>query len=302
MFICIALKNQNLSKAKRTELVCDWAGRIKNIFSHIKLYVADLKLSEALFQQYWRNIDNIARNHLKDLMLFCLIDRTSDGQIALLRSIVLFYLSNHETTARILFNTVIGIAKDEWEHYSYNQELLDKNKDKNYCIPAGYGVPKPDDIVKALGLKLYKSKREEIVKRFLYDEEMMDISELDVNEMDPGFLFCAVNTGIRLDDPDFRLFVKKIMPVFINSMDGDRRSSLMEKYYERQRVKEMFVRELADIKNYKTAVDLLFDDDLLNSFGRESAKMYLSIFGNLASQYFDSYKDRAKRSHCSACI
>ena len=302
MFICIALKNQNLSKAKRTELVCDWAGRIKNIFSHIKLYVADLKLSEALFQQYWRNIDNIARNHLKDLMLFCLIDRTSDGQIALLRSIVLFYLSNHETTARILFNTVIGIAKDEWEHYSYNQELLDKNKDKNYCIPAGYGVPKPDDIVKALGLKLYKSKREEIVKRFLYDEEMMDISELDVNEMDPGFLFCAVNTGIRLDDPDFRLFVKKIMPVFINSMDGDRRSSLMEKYYERQRVKEMFVRELADIKNYKTAVDLLFDDDLLNSFGRESAKMYLSIFGNLASQYFDSYKDRAKRSHCRACI
>ena len=303
MFICIALKNQNLSKAKRTELVCDWAGRIENIFSHKKLYVADLKLSEALFQQYWRNIDNIARNHLKDLMLFCLTDRTSDGQIALLRRIVLFYLSKHETTARILFNTVIAIAKDEWEHFSYNQELLDKNKGKNYCISAGYGVPKPDDIVRVLGLKPYQSKREEIVNRFLYNEEKMDINELDVYEMDPGFLFCAVNSGLRFDNPDFCLFVKKMMPLFIYSMDGDINSSLRDRYYERQRVKEMFVRELTDENdNYKTAVELLFDDNLLNSFGRESAKMYLSIFGCLATLYFDSYEDRAKRMHCRTCI
>ena len=303
MFICIALKNQNLSKAKRTELVCDWAGRIENIFSHKKTYVADLKLSAALFQQYWNNIDNTARIQLKDLMLFCLIDRSSNGQIATLRKIVLHSLSDYEMTARILFNTIIAIAKDEWEHFSYNQKLLNKNRGKNYCIHAGYGVPKPDDIVRALGLKPYQTKREEIVNRFLYNEEMIDINELDVYEMDPGFLFCAVNSGIRLDNPDFCLFVKRMMPVFINSMDGDKKSSLMDQYYERLRVKEMFVRELTDDnENYKTAVDLLFDDDLINSFGRESAKMYLSIFGNLATQYFDSYKDRVKRSRCCSCI
>ena len=303
MFICAALREQGLSRKKRTELVCDWIKRLENIFSHEAGYVADLKLSAVLFQQYWNDIEIEGTNRLKSFMLLCLTVSSSDGQIDLLKRTLLYYLSQNEKTARILFNTIISIAEDEWVHSSYNQKLLHKNRHKKYSISYGYGIPNSDDIVREMGLKPYKSQRKNIIKRYLYDEEKKDINKLDYNKMDQGFLFKASNSGLRLANPDFGLFVKEIMPIFIKSMDGDSGKSVMNYYYERLEVKEMFKRELTDeTADFRVVVDLLFDEDLLKRVGRETAKMYLSIFDIIASQYFDSYKDKAKRKRYCDCI
>ncbi|SDJ24977.1 hypothetical protein SAMN04487760_10482 [Lachnospiraceae bacterium G41] len=303
MFLCLALKNDNLSKARRSELVCDWIDRIENIFSYMAGYVADIDLSFVLFEQLWNDIDKTASNRLKKFILLCLIDKSYNGQVNKLKKYILDFLYNKKSTARIYFNTILAISEDEWKHTTYNQKVISQNKKKNYIISGEKGVPKPDDIVYALGKKLYKSKREDIINKYLFEEKELDIKKLDIHKMDKGYLFNATNTGLHLDDEDFNYFIKRMMPLLVNSMREEEARFSMMHYYDRLSVKEMFIREIDKEKgNYKMVIDLLFEDSLIDGLCRESIKMYLSIFGYIASWYFDAYEDKPKRKYCCECI
>lgn len=303
MFICAALKSKVLSKQQRTELVCDWTDRINNIFTHKKGYTVDLSLSVVLFLQYWCDIDEGTKRRLKDLMLSCFIDHTNNGQINEIRKILLRLLLQHGETARILFNTIISLAEDEYCHTSYNKKMIHKYRHKNYCIPGGNGIPGPDDIIKVLGLQPYNSRREEIIRRFLYNEEPLDLNKKDIYNMDPRYLFDAANTGLYLNDSDFCHYIRKLMPIFIQSVESRESENEMDTSFQRLNVEELFIRELSDEKgNFKTAIDLLFDDSLFSILEIKSAQRYLSIFHHVAALYFDSYEDSNKRVQYRNCL
>lgn len=300
--LCVAFKDDNLSDEKRMEYVGKWLDRIENILSG-ESYVADLKLTAALIAQYQKDIGDEIRNRLKRFMLLCLMDSGRNGQISLLRKLITSYLLNNSRIARVFFNTIICCAHDEWNHTIYNQKVMKKNKNKMYSIPAGYGVPKPDDIVRAYGKKVYVSKMDNIIEQYLYNEKVMEISNVKVEELDPGLLFIAMNVGLQLSDSEFLLFAKKVMPVFLKELNEDNRNSIMNTYYQRLDINKMFERELAeDNGNYIEAINLLFDSVDYQKFSNETIKTYVSIFEHVGSLYFDSYKNDEKRIRLRKCL
>ena len=302
MFVSLALKNPALSQSRRTELVCEWIDRIENVFSHKNSYVSDLRISVVLFEQYRNEIDTEAKRKLKKIILACMLDCSSDGQIGLLRRIIIDTLMGDTDISRVFFKTIIGLAKDEWEHKEYNKRILHKNRNRSYCISGG-GFPKPDDIVKALGLEVYKSSREEIINRFLYDEEDLDVSALKFYELDPGYLFLSMGTGLGFDNEEFYFTAKKMIPIFVKSMNKDDTASVMDTYYQRLVVKQLFEKELTDENgSYKRAIDLLFDDVDFSLFGIDTIKMYVSLFEKTEAVYFDSFNKPDIRIRCQSCI
>ena len=303
MILAIILNNSSLSKEKRTEIVCDWSERINNVITRKSSYVADLNLSPILFNQYGKDIETVAKNRLKKFMLDCLIACSYDGQIITLRRMVVDYLLKDEHTAQIIFNTIINLADDEWKHSSYNQKLLQKNKKKRYSIPASYRVPTSDEIIEALKLKQFNSKREKIIDTYLYNEKKTEVDKMNINHLDPGYLFIATNVGLSLTNKPFHDYCKKVMPIFIQVIHNEEINATMKTYYQRLRVKELFERELINDKgDYKLAVNLLFDEVDYEKFDHETNKTYISIFEHVYSTFFDSYNNTIVRKLCRDCI
>ena len=300
--LCIALKGDELSKEKRMEYVDKWLDRIWNIFSG-ESYVADLKLTVALIAQYQKDLGYEVKNKLKKFMLFCLMHSGSNGQIDYLQNIVTKYLLNQPKAARIFFNTIICYANDEWNHVRYNKKIMKKCKGKQYRIPAGYGIPKPDEIIRAYGEKAYESKFEDIIEQYLYKEGELNIKNVKVTELDPGFLFIAMNTGLKLSDEDFLSFTKQVIPVFINELSKEKTDSIMDTYYQRYVFKKMLERELVEENGkYLEVVNLLFDNVDYHQFSMDTIKMYISIFERVGARYFDSYEDDNKRRQLRECL
>ncbi len=300
--LCLAFKNDSLSKEKRTEYVDKWLDRIENINSK-KSYAAELKLTEVLIAQYQKDIGDEIRNRLKRFMLTCIINSGADGQIAILGDQITSFLLNNPNIARIFFNTIIGLAHDEWNHTVYNQKMMKKCKRKTYSIPAGYGIPKPDDIIKAYGEKECVSLKENIIEQFLYNEKNMEISKVKVDELDPGFLFISMNVGLRLSDADFLHFVQRAMPVFVKELNNENSRSISNTYYQSLNVKKMFERELTEDNGcYLEAIKLLFNDVDYQEFSNNTIRMYVSVFERVGALYFDSYENDEKRMQLRKCL
>lgn len=300
--LCIAFKDDNLTNEKRREYVNKWLNRIEKLHSG-NSYVADLKLSAALLAQYSKDIGDECRNRLKKFMLACLVNSGTNGQISLLRNLITGYLLNNPREARIFFNTIIGCSHEEWNHTIYNQKIMKKCKRKTYSIPAVYSIPKPDDIVKAYGKKVYVSKKDNIIESYLYKGQCMDLSAIRIDELDPGLLFNAMNVGLKLSDSDFLDFAKKVMPVFIKELSKDNRDSIMNTYYQRLDFKKLFERELGeDNGSYQEAINLLFDNVDYQIFSNDTIKAYVSIFEHLGALYFDSYENDGKRMQLRKCL
>ena len=300
--LCVAFRDDNLAKEKRKEYVNKWLDRIENLHSG-NSYVADLKLSAALIAQYSKDIGDESRNRLKRFMVACLMNSGANGQIGLLRNLITTYLFNNSGVARIFFNTIICCAHDEWNHTIYNQKIMKKCRRKTYSIPAAYGLPKPDDIVKAYGKKVYVSKKDSIIEDYLYKEKSLDLSAIKIEELDPGLLFVAMNVGLKLSDSDFVDFAKKVMPIFIKELSEDNRDSIMNTYYQRLDFKKLFERELGeDNGSYQEAINLLFDNVDYQMFSNDTIKAYISIFEHVGALYFDSYENDGKRIQLRKCL
>jgi hypothetical protein len=300
--LCIVLKDDELSKEKRSEYVDKWLDRVWKILSG-KSYMADLKLTIVLVAQYKKDIENVTRNRLKKFMFMCIVQSGGNGQIDLLRKLITNYFLNNPDVAHIFFNAIICYAHDEWNHSAYNQKIMKRSKGKTYTISAAHGFPRPDDIIKAYGENVYISELDDIVENYLYKENVMEISGVNVEELDPGLLFTAMNVGLRLSEEDFFDFAKEVIRVFIKELSNDNLDSTMNTYYQRLDLKRMLERELTDEKgSYKEAVDLLFDNVDYQEFSNDTVKMYISIFEHVGAVYFDSYDDEAKRIQLQKCI
>lgn len=305
MLLCLALKCQELSQSQRSLLVLDWTERLEGFITRKSSYIADLKLSFVLFNQADNSLDKDAKRKLKKLLLQCLILSPSDGQISCLNDHATSFLLTNTHLSRCFFNTIIKLAEDEWNHSIYNQRVLKsrKNRNKRYCFSAEHGIPSSDDIIRVRGLKPYTSNREDIITRYLYDEEELDIRSINIDKIDPGYLFISLNSGLRLADPDFSAFVRKAMPIFIQSMGPSKADSFMDTYYQRLSVKKMLERELSnENEGFKAAIDVMFDDVDFSQFSHDTINMYVDIFGRVDALYFDSFGKEEIRKNCRKCI
>lgn len=80
---------------------------------------------------------------------------------------------------------------------------------------------------------------------------------LNLNHLDSGYLFIAMNVGLHLSNDSFFAFCKQVMPLFVQTINSEHHNSTMDTYYQRLRVKEMFERELTNLNvDYKLAVSL----------------------------------------------
>ena len=106
-----------------------------------------------------------------------------------------------------------------------------------------------------------------------------------------------------MNDSDFCHYIRKLMPIFIQSVESRESENEVDTFFQRLNVEELFIRELSDEKgNFKTAIDLLFDDSLFSILEIKSAQRYLSIFHHVAALYFDSYEDSNKRVQYRNCL
>lgn len=142
----------------------------------------------------------------------------------------------------------------------------------------------------------YISNLDDIVDKFLYNEERLSLKDLNFENYDLTSL-CRAIYFMTLNDDDHTLFVKKFIAYSINTLYEDADNDFI--FCQTLDLKEFFTRELTGSEKQTTAtLNILFDGVDFSKFKRDMIDLYREIFGELLSFYFDAYNDRVKRAKC----
>jgi hypothetical protein len=148
----------------------------------------------------------------------------------------------------------------------------------------------------------YQSKREAIIEQYLYKEENLDLSDLDMNDYDITTMCYALNCRLLLSDNSFAKFVKKFVLAMIDVWKNTERTRHAYKIlgvFPLHEVMNFLQRELvASDAQATTVLDILFNNINFSKFTRETIEFYQDIFGILLPEYFYAHGDKVCRTKC----
>ena len=219
------------------------------------------------------------------------------------------YLRTNEQLARAIFNTIFKIAEDEMNHQKFNARYINKyrKKEKFKFIPNAQpkllGV---DSYIENDKRQKYKSQKDEIIIKYLFNNTKLDLSNFDIDNYDITTLCYAINCGLSLDNTNFAMIVKKVFRAMINVWkitEHTHHSHDILGVYPLYEVMDFFQRELVASETKTTIVlDILFTEVNFSIFTSETIKFYLDVFGALLSEYFNSHSNKNKRANCEKII
>lgn len=140
---------------------------------------------------------------------------------------------------------------------------------------------------------------DEMVKKYLFNEESLDIYSLDMSNIDVETMCYIANCGLDLNNSDFFFVIKKQLIRMISYWSlGDHWRHLS--VYSVNEMRTLFEKEI--IQNSSIALKCLFDDIDFSKFNNESVEFYRDIFGGLLVEFFDSHSDKERRKNCKKSI
>lgn len=308
LLIASAINHQELENEKRKKFCTIWINGIEKLFSNGN-FLADIALMPVLLNQLENDVAIGIKNKIKKIVLDCLMYKGQHGVIDEMAKYVKRYLANHETLAQAVFNTIIKLSEDQMEHQKYNANYLKvSKKDKEFIFnpnmqPKLSGI---DRYIKDDDGNCYTSREEEIIDRYLLQEESLEIDVFDMSNYDISTICYVANCGLNFTNESFRMVIHEILLCVIDIWKYTKRNynahEIFDVYQEHEII-ELFQREMIQTQDdAKMAIDILFEEIDFTKFTTDTIEFYQDIFGNFLCEFFDSYVDSKRRNICKKKI
>ena len=308
LLIASAINHQELENEKREKFCTIWINGIEKLFFNGS-FLADTALMPVLLNQLENDVAIGIKNKIKKIVLDCLMYKGQHGVIDEMAKYVKRYLANHETLAQAVFNTIIKLSEDQMEHQKYNANYLKvSKKDKEFIFnpnmqPKLSGI---DRYIKDDDGNCYTSREEEIIDRYLLQEESLEIDVFDMSNYDISTICYVANCGLNFTNESFRMVIHEILLCVIDIWKYTKRNynahEIFDVYQEHEII-ELFQREMIQTQDdAKMAIDILFEEIDFTKFTTDTIEFYQDIFGNFLCEFFDSYVDSKRRNICKKKI
>lgn len=308
LLIASAINHQELENEKREKFCTIWINGIEKLFSNGS-FLADTALMPVLLNQLENDVAIGIKNKIKKIVLDCLMYKGQHGVIDEMAKYVKRYLANHETLAQAVFNTIIKLSEDQMEHQKYNANYLKvSKKDKEFIFnpnmqPKLSGI---DRYIKDDDGNCYTSREEEIIDRYLLQEESLEIDVFDMSNYDISTICYVANCGLNFTNESFRMVIHEILLCVIDIWKYTKRNynahEIFDVYQEHEII-ELFQREMIQTQDdAKMAIDILFEEIDFTKFTTDTIEFYQDIFGNFLCEFLDSYVDSKRRNICKKKI
>lgn len=297
-----ALANIELDQNRRDYLCRIWIGGIRKYLKR-ESFVSDNNLVGALWVQLRMDISIQVKNEIKKLILDILTFQENNGIILELSKTIkrILCYEGCRDIARPFFNTILMLAKDEMNHQKYNAAYLKNEKDGFVYEPNMHRLLwRVDGFFRENSLPTYKSQKDEIIRRYLYEEEPLEITDFDIDDYDISTLCFVANCGLDFKDPLFAKVVKEILKCMIRiwgQIQNRNGAEELLQFRQRDEVEELLRREIVEkITDDYTAIDLLFDDIDYPILLNEIERFYSDVFKYMQCAYFDNSDHPEKRN------
>lgn len=152
----------------------------------------------------------------------------------------------------------------------------------------------------------YTSREEEIIDRYLLQEESLEIDVFDMSNYDISTICYVANCGLNFTNESFRMVIHEILLCVIDIWKYTKRNynahEIFDVYQEHEII-ELFQREMIQTQDdAKMAIDILFEEIDFTKFTTDTIEFYQDIFGNFLCEFFDSYVDSKRRNICKKKI
>ena len=308
LLIASAINHQELENEKREKFCTIWINGIEKLFSNGN-FLADIALMPVLLNQLENDVAIGIKNKIKKIVLDCLMYKGQHGVIDEMAKYVKRYLANHETLAQAVFNTIIKLSEDQMEHQKYNANYLKvSKKDKEFIFnpnmqPKLSGI---DRYIKDDDGNCYTSREEEIIDRYLLQEESLEIDVFDMSNYDISTICYVANCGLNFTNESFRIVIHEILLCVIDIWKYTKRNynahEIFDVYQEHEIIELFQWKMIQTQDDAKMAIDILFEEIDFTKFTTDTIEFYQDIFGNFLCEFFDSYVDSKRRNICKKKI
>ena len=308
LLIASAINHQELENEKREKFCTIWINGIEKLFSNGN-FLADIALMPVLLNQLENDVAIGIKNEIKKIVLDCLMYKGQHGVIDEMAKYVKRYLANHETLAQAVFNTIIKLSEDQMEHQKYNANYLKvSKKDKEFIFnpnmqPKLSGI---DRYIKDDDGNCYTSREEEIIDRYLLQEESLEIDVFDMSNYDISTICYVANCGLNFTNESFRMVIHEILLCVIDIWKYTKRNynahEIFDVYQEHEIIELFQWKMIQTQDDAKMAIDILFEEIDFTKFTTDTIEFYQDIFGNFLCEFFDSYVDSKRRNICKKKI
>ena len=300
--IVLALCDKNIGTSRRDYLCNIWIAGINKYFVN-ESFAAEIEWLPILFKQLDHDLSEYTKAQLKRLLLNSIISNRDNGQIDKISRYAWQYLSTNKVMAKAIFVTILKLAEDEMNNRKINAEYVKAKADYEDLV----FVPNTQKALISVDYHLnddseergYKSKKEDIIERYLMQESQFDLSQFAIENFDISTLCFVSNCGLTLDDGQFYMVIKQVLLGMIaiwNEADYDHHPYDMIDTYVEYEVIKLFQRELvASDESFEKAIQILFEDIDFSKFKRDTVQFYLDVFEIFISSYFDAYQDNGLR-------
>lgn len=308
LLIASAINHQELENEKKEKFCTIWINGIEKLFSNGN-FLADIALMPVLLNQLENDVAIGIKNKIKKIVLDCLMYKGQHGVIDEMAKYVKRYLANHETLAQAVFNTIIKLSEDQMEHQKYNANYLKvSKKDKEFIFnpnmqPKLSGI---DRYIKDDDGNCYTSREEEIIDRYLLQEESLEIDVFDMSNYDISTICYVANCGLNFTNESFRMVIHEILLCVIDIWKYTKRNynahEIFDVYQEHEIIELFQWKMIQTQDDAKMAIDILFEEIDFTKFTTDTIEFYQDIFGNFLCEFFDSYVDSKRRNICKKKI
>lgn len=303
--IVLALNKPELDSKTRSEYCNVWLTGVENILNNGS-FIFEYNYLSVLFRQIGSNVKPEINQRIKVLVLNLIMFDGNNGLIHELGRIAQCYLETNTKLSVALFNTIVMLSKDEMEYQKYtysnvvsiDRETVDKfipNK-----MPKYYEY---DYMVLSDTKKGYSRCRDEIIEKYLFNQEELDLSDFLITNYDIDMLCNIVNCGLTTQNEVYVHVLQEVVRCvleIVNSTDMECSRYDIVTVHSSFNLSDYLGKELLNDSN--CILDILFKDIDFNTFRREAVEFYLRTFNGLLPIYVDAYDDSEKRGKCETIL
>lgn len=302
-YLACILSRKDLDVNTRSQYCLIWINRL-NRDNNSSMYAIFIEQIHVLFEQADNSLSKEANIALKNLFLEILLNKGKYSNNYRFKETLKKYLPQNERWAKLLFNTILALAKDEMECNQYNATFLVQHANAKAAWYTPNLSPKPSAkaCIDKLGGNQYQSQFDLIVQKYLLDEEDLKIGSFDINQYDISVLCCLSNCGLSLSNRFFytviRAIVDQLTLIWINNIQTERRVSTL---FEEAEVSSFLKNAILEPTETDLVLNLLFSEIDYSRFVSSTYSFYEEVLISYLPHFVDAY-DKPEYRHTLKAI
>ena len=287
LFYVYILSCSNVTNERREEICLLLIEKYETVVSSVQIPSFEHESFLVLFKQIDKLKNEEIIKRIKLLTLAFLQSKVSNNFITNLQNSLGALFETDERYRSCFCNTIIELAKDEKARQKHNLSMAKKihgNDDLDDTYPIS------DKYISENGLTLYKSKQNDIIKKYLFQEKPSrfdsDISKYDIHSIIPAIRL------FDLDKETFKQLFMNIIHQMLDYLEIDRYPGVIS-FDESHLCQRKCSNLVLDSRYQEFVIDLLFRyvssrDDL-----SESLDWISRVLVSFVPRFFDEKKDRS---------